>query len=137
MLTMALHSLFPFTSSKLVSGVIAGALAAATIAVGMRSDASGWLAAAFAIAPDFTFLAGIGQPVHKGQMPPRAIPFYNAAQSLIGPVALCAVALVLGTNWSLIGAALAWATHIMVDRTVGYGMRGADGFQRSAPGTTR
>jgi hypothetical protein len=134
---MTARSLFPFTSSKLVTGIIAGGLAAATIAVGMRGDASGWAAAAFAIAPDLTFLAGIGQPVQRGQMPPRAIPFYNAAHSLIGPSALFAGALALGANWSLIGAALAWATHIMVDRTVGYGMRGADGFQQSAPAHAR
>lgn len=134
---MTARALFPFTSSKLISGVIAGGLAAATIAVGMRGDASGWLAAAFAIAPDLTFLAGIGQPVQKGRMASRAIPFYNAAHSLIGPIALFAGALALGTNWSLIGAALAWATHIMVDRTVGYGMRGADGYQQSTSGSAR
>lgn len=134
---MTARALFPFTSSKLMSGIIAGGLAVATIAVGMRSDASGWLAAAFAIAPDLTMLAGIGQPVQKGQMAPRAIPLYNAAHSLIGPVVLFAGALALGMNWSLIGAALAWAAHIMVDRTVGYGMRGPDGYQQPKSGNGR
>lgn len=134
---MTAGALFPFTSSKLVTGAIAAGLAAATIAAGMRDDASGWLALGFAIAPDLTMLAGIGQPVQKGQMAPRAIPLYNAAHSLIGPIALFAGALALGANWSLIGAASAWAAHIMVDRTVGYGMRGPDGFQQSAGSKTR
>ncbi|MGH2548579.1 MAG: DUF4260 family protein [Thermomicrobiales bacterium] len=124
--------LFPFTSSKLVTGAIAAGLTVATVAVGLRDDASGWLAIGFAIMPDLTFLTGIGQPAQRGQMPPRAIPFYNAAHSLIGPVALLAGAAALGPNMSLIGAGLAWATHIMVDRSVGYGMRGRDGFQASA-----
>lgn len=131
---MTARAFFPFTSSKLVAGAIAAGLTAAAIAVGMRDEANGWLALGFAIAPDLTMLAGIGQPVQKGQMAPRAIPLYNAAHSLIGPVALFAGALALGPNWSLIGAALAWASHIMVDRTVGYGMRGPDGFQQSASG---
>jgi hypothetical protein len=129
---MATRRLFPFSSSKLVSGAIAAGLAAATISVGMRDDANGWLAIGFAIMPDLSFFAGIGQPVQKGQMPPRAIPFYNAAHSLIGPVTLLAGAVALGPNMTLVGAGLAWATHIMVDRTVGYGMRDRDGFQESA-----
>lgn len=131
---MAAWRLFPFTTSKLVTGAIATGLAAATIAVGMRDDASGWLALGFAIAPDLTFLTGIGQPARKGQLPPRAVPFYNAAHSLIGPIALLAGALALGPHLSLVGAGLAWATHIMVDRTVGYGMRGRDGYQEAASG---
>jgi hypothetical protein len=77
-------------------------------------------------------LAGIGQPINKGQLAPRAVPFYNALHSLIGPVLLLAAALALGWSPSWIGAALAWATHIMVDRTVGYGMRTPEGYQRSA-----
>lgn len=134
---MGTRRLFPCTSSKLVTGAIATGFGAATVAVGLRDDASGWLAIGLAIMPDLSFLAGIGQPVQKGQMPPRAIPFYNAAHSLIGPVALLAGAAALGPNMSLVGAGLAWATHIMVDRTVGYGMRGRDGFQESRGELTR
>jgi hypothetical protein len=47
-------------------------------------------------------------------------------------VLLLAAALAFGWSPSWIGAALAWATHIMVDRTVGYGMRTPEGYQRSA-----
>jgi membrane-bound metal-dependent hydrolase YbcI (DUF457 family) len=120
---------FPFTHSRIVRGAIALVLIAATIWVARRDDANGWIAMLFAIAPDFAFFAGIGQPVQKGQMPPRAIPVYNALHMLVGPIVLAGVALVLDRNMTLIGGALAWASHIMVDRTVGYGLRGRDGFQ--------
>ena len=47
-----------------------------------------------------------------------------------GPLALiAAVALgVLGLGWFVAG--MAWATHVAVDRAVGYGLRDAAGFQR-------
>jgi hypothetical protein len=123
---------FPIELPRVIAGGIAAGLFAATVAVGMRGDASGWLALGFAVMPDLSMLAGIGQPINKGQLAPRAVPFYNALHSLIGPVLLLAAALAFGWSPSWIGAALAWATHIMVDRTVGYGMRTPEGYQRSA-----
>jgi hypothetical protein len=48
---------------------------------------------------------------------------YNAVHRFAGPILL---ALVPG----LLVGAVAWALHIAVDRTVGYGLRGPDGFQR-------
>jgi hypothetical protein len=116
---------------RVVSAGIAAGLFAATVAVGMREDASGWLALGFAVMPDLSMLAGIGQPIEKGRMAPRAVPFYNALHSLLGPVALLAAVLAFGWSASWIGAALAWATHIMVDRAVGYGMRTPEGHQRA------
>ncbi len=133
MMSVVTGRLFPFTESKPVRAVIALALVAATIWVARRDDANGWIALIFAIAPDFAFFAGIGQPLQKGQMPARAIPIYNALHVLIGPVILAAAALVLDRNLTLLGGALAWASHIMVDRAVGYGLRGPDGFQARRP----
>ena len=130
---MVMESVFPLQLPRIVSGGIAAGLLAATVAVGMREDASGWLALGFAVMPDLSMLAGIGQPIDKGRMAPRAVPFYNALHSLIGPVLLLAAALVFGWSPSWIGAALAWATHIMIDRAVGYGMRTPEGYQRSTP----
>lgn len=121
----------PFEPPRPVAAVIAVALIVATIWVARRDDANGWVALGFAIMPDLTFLAGIGQKVAKGQLPPRAVPFYNAAHSLIGPIALLIVALLLDWSPTWIGAALAWATHIMVDRAVGYGFRTPEGYRRS------
>jgi hypothetical protein len=117
---------------RVLAGGIAAGLLAATVAVGMREDASGWLALGFAVMPDLSMLAGIGQPIEKGRMAPRAVPVYNALHSLIGPVALLAAVFVFGWNPSWLAAALAWATHIMVDRAGGYGMRTPEGYQRAA-----
>jgi hypothetical protein len=48
-----------------------------------------------------------------------------------GPAALAiaAVALDLSVGWFI--AAVAWAIHVALDRTVGYGLRTPDGFQRA------
>ena len=127
---MDVRSMSAVQLPRMVSAGIAAGLFAATVAVGMREDASGWLALGFAVMPDLSMLAGIGQPINKGQMAPRAVPFYNALHSLIGPVALLAAVLAFGGSASWLGAALAWATHIMVDRAVGYGMRTPEGYQR-------
>ena len=57
------------------------------------------------------------------------MPLYNLLHRFGGPAALAALALtVLPETW-LVGA-LAWALHGAVDRTVGYGLRTPDGFQR-------
>jgi Domain of unknown function (DUF4260) len=61
----------------------------------------------------------------KGQLHPRAVPLYNALHRFIGPILLAFV------PGFLLGA-LAWGLHIAIDRTVGYGLRSRDGFQRPA-----
>jgi hypothetical protein len=57
---------------------------------------------------------------------------YNAVHRIWGPLALIVVAAagVLGVGWFVAG--LAWASHVAVDRAVGYGLRDAQGFQRAA-----
>ena len=88
-----------------------------------------WLFAAFGLGPDLALLAGVEPGLAKGQLHPRAVPLYNALHSYWGPALLALAAVVLPPG-VLIGA-LAWAFHISLDRTVGYGMRTRDGFQRS------
>ena len=101
------------------------ALAAALIAPG----GGGWLAIAFLIAPDLAGLLSIDRTLKPGQMHPRAVPLYNLLHHVALPATLGAAALLwLGLPWGV--AALAWALHIAVDRTVGYGPRDRDGFQR-------
>ncbi|MBO1333193.1 DUF4260 family protein [Streptomyces sp. VRA16 Mangrove soil] len=101
----------------------------------------GWLAGtaalAFLIAPDLTFLAGIGtDPVtlEKGQLPPRAVPFYNAAHRALIPLALMA-AYMMGPGFlqmpALFAALCGWLAHISYDRAFGYGLRTKEGFQRA------
>jgi len=40
------------------------------------------VAVAFFVAPDLTFLVGAGQPVAKGHLAPRAVPFRTAGYGL-------------------------------------------------------
>ena len=102
---------------------LAGAIGAA-VALG----AGWWQLAAFALGPDLALLAGMGTGLAKGQLHPRAVRLYNALHSFWGPAALALAGIVLPLG-AVIGA-LAWALHISIDRTVGYGMRTRDGFQR-------
>ena len=88
-----------------------------------------WLFAAFIVAPDLALLAGMSPTLGRGsciRVPSRSTTPFTATGAL-----RCshwpAIVLPLG---ALIGA-LAWALHISIDRSVGYGMRTRDGFQRS------
>lgn len=87
-----------------------------------------WPAVALGIAPDLALLAGFGSGLAHGQIHPRAVPLYNALHRFHGPVVLGAAFVALGLSPL---APLAWALHVAVDRTVGYGLRGSDGFQRA------
>ncbi|WP_433468835.1 DUF4260 family protein [Spirillospora sp. CA-128828] len=97
----------------------------------------GWLAVlaalAFFIAPDLTFLAGLrdARQTERGQLPARAVPFYNAAHRALVPFALM-IAYAFGPiAWAPIFAGLCgWLAHISFDRAFGYGLRTKDGFQR-------
>src|SRR5689334_3175503 len=118
------------TRTRSVAGVLAAALAAAAVAVCVAGSASGWLAGVFAIAPDLALFAGIAPGLEKGQLAPRAVPLYNALHLAAGPLLLAGAiaAGLLGPLW--LGAAFAWGAHVALDRAVGYGLRGRDGFQR-------
>ena len=87
--------------------------------------------AAFGLGPDLALLVGAGTGLAKGQLHPRAVRLYNLAHRFWGPLALLAgaVLLPLSAGW-LIGG-LAWTFHVSLDRTLGYGLRTPDGFQRS------
>ena len=95
----------------------------------IRRGTGGWHFFAFAAAPDLALLLGIDLRLEKGRLHPRAVPLYNAAHSLWGPALLAVAAIGLPAGWLL--AALGWALHISLDRSLGYGMRTRDGFQRS------
>jgi hypothetical protein len=109
-------------------GTLAAVLMLAAIAQALRHDTGWWQLAAFAIGPDLALFAGAGGGLEKGQLHPRAIRLYNALHSYWAPTLLAALALALPAGY-LVGA-LAWAFHISLDRTAGYGLRTRDGFQR-------
>jgi hypothetical protein len=108
----------------------------------VTGHASGWPAVALFLMPDVALLYGIAPGLAKGQLHPRAVRPYNWLHSFVGPAALGAVAVagtlsgVLGDAGSWIAAALAWAAHVAVDRSVGYGPRTPGGFQRGARSTS-
>jgi Domain of unknown function (DUF4260) len=83
-----------------------------------------------AVAPDLTMLIGFRAHSERGQLSPRAVPFYNAVHRVWGPLALIAVYLVAVHELALLAGALAWLSHIAVDRTLGFGLRDHTGFQR-------
>jgi hypothetical protein len=89
-------------------------------------------AVGFFIAPDLTFLVGIGQPVEKGNLARRAVPWYNAMHRMWVPFTLTSVIglalapLALVPLAAFIGG-LAWMAHIALDRAAGYGLRNPDG----------
>src|SRR6201996_9489021 len=65
------------------------------------------LLVAAVIAPDVTFLAGLGQAreMERGQLPPVAVPWYNAAHRAWVPVLLLAVYTVSPLTWAPLFAA--------------------------------
>jgi hypothetical protein len=111
-------------------GIAAAALLAGTV-FQVQDHGGGWLALGFALMPDLGLLAGIDRGLQKGQLAPRAVPIYNALHRLVGPVVLALLVFVgvLPSIW--LSAALSWALHVAIDRAVGYGLRGSDGFQRA------
>ncbi len=88
------------------------------------------LAVAFALAPDLTMLIGANRRLARDQLAPLAAPFYNAVHRIWGPLVL----LVACTFWidsaPLFTGSLAWLAHIGLDRSLGFGLRTPQGFQR-------
>jgi Domain of unknown function (DUF4260) len=126
----AIHRQLSRTAAKRGAyAALTALLLAGAIAEILRDGTGVWQLLAFGAAPDLALLLGIGPGLEKGRLHPRAVPFYNAAHSLWGPAVLAVAAIALPAAW-LVGA-LGWALHIALDRSVGYGMRTRDGFQRS------
>jgi len=104
--------------------LFAGSLAAAIAVAG----AGTWQIWVFLVLPDVALLLGIGRDLERGRLHPRAVPLYNALHRLVGPMALGVASVWLGPEW--LAGALAWAAHVFIDRSVGYGLRTPEGFQR-------
>jgi hypothetical protein len=110
----------------LTLGLLAIGLA---IAVVVTQHTSWWQLVVLAIAPDLALLDGAGSGLQRGQLHPRAVPFYNAVHRLWVPAILVAFMIVLQSPGWLAGG-LAWIAHIAFDRTLGFGLRSPEGFQR-------
>jgi hypothetical protein len=88
------------------------------------------VALALAITPDLTMFIGLSRRLAHRQLAPTAVPFYNIAHRLWGPLALLAA----GTSWpgspALVAGGLAWLAHVALDRGLGFGLRTPEGFRR-------
>jgi hypothetical protein len=106
------------------------ATAFAVFEVAKHGGAALALAVAFALAPDLAMLIGANRKLARGQLAPQAVPFYNAVHRVWGPLVL----LVACTFWldsaPLFTGGLAWLAHIALDRSLGFGLRTPQGFQR-------
>jgi hypothetical protein len=85
----------------------------------------------FGIVPHLTVIVGMGQPHSAGQLAPRAVPLFNAMHQSALPLAVLGLAAagVLPPFWFV--GALAWLSHIVVDRGFGDGLRTTDGYLRN------
>jgi Domain of unknown function (DUF4260) len=116
-------------SPRIAYAALTAVLIAALALEVAATDTPWWLVVVFLLGPDIALFLGIGSGLEKGQLHPRAVPLYNALHRYWGPAALALASIVLPEGW--LAAALAWALHVSVDRTVGYGLRTPEGFQRT------
>ena len=115
------HSVHPRT--VFAAFLILGASAALAI----TTDVSWWCVVLGITGPDLTFLVGVGdKPLAPGLMPRRAVPFYNAVHRYLAPLGSLAVAAAFDFA-ALAVISLAWLSHIVWDRGVGYTLRSSDG----------
>jgi hypothetical protein len=110
-----------------VLGFVATGLA---IGVVVTQHATWWQLVVFAIAPDLSLLLGTSSGLQGGQLHPRAVPIYNAVHRYWAPGVLVVITFLLHKpEW--LAAGLAWTAHISFDRSLGFGLRTREGFQRA------
>jgi hypothetical protein len=126
----AVATKIPQSHRRLAYAGLAAVLVGAIVFVYAREDVGWWPVVAFGLGPDLALLLGAGKRLERGQLHPRAVPLYNAVHRFWGPLALGIAALAASLPAAWLVGALAWATHVAVDRAVGYGLRTRDGFQR-------
>jgi hypothetical protein len=118
-------------AGRLAYAVVAPALLAAIVFELARHSTGWWQLAAFGLGPDLALLLGAGEGLAQGQLHARAVPVYNAVHRFWGPAALAALASVGPLGRGFFVGALGWGFHVTLDRSLGYGLRTRDGFQRA------
>jgi hypothetical protein len=88
-----------------------------------HTGASWWLFAALWLIPDLSMLGYLVNPRFGSYC-------YNAVHTYISPIALAAIALILGRP-ALLPFALIWFNHIGLDRLCGYGLKYPTAFGRT------
>lgn len=97
------------------------AVAAAALAVYFHAGYPWWLLVVLALAPDLAMLGYLGGPRAGAAT-------YDLAHTYVAPVVLAAAGVVAGAD-PAIQVGLVWATHIGVDRAMGYGLKYPTGFR--------
>jgi uncharacterized protein DUF4260 len=108
-------------------GVVTAALAIDAV---VMQHASWWLLVVFGIGPDLALIAGIAPGLAHGQLNPRAVPLYNAVHRYWVPIVMVAATIFTRSPESF-AAGTAWIAHISFDRSLGFGLRTPEGFQRA------
>jgi hypothetical protein len=96
------------------------AMAALSTVLYARIGASWWLFAALFLVPDLSMLGYLAGPCWGARI-------YNAIHTYVTPAALALCALLFQEHVAL-AIALIWASHIGMDRLLGFGLKYADGF---------
>lgn len=109
-------------------GFVAAGLGIATV---VTQHASWWPLVVLAIAPDIALVVGASPGLERGRLHPRAVPLYNAVHRFWAPAFLVLVAAVLRQP-AWVAGGLAWISHIGFDRSLGFGLRTPQGFQRDS-----
>lgn len=121
----------PRAMTSRVAFAVLGALLLASIAAEAITHSTGyWQIVAFGLAPDLALVYGAGRGLARGQIHPRAVGLYNTVHRFWGPIALAALAALGVVSVGFFIGALTWAFHIALDRSLGYGLRSGDGYQR-------
>jgi hypothetical protein len=97
------------------------AVVVAAVTAYFYADYPWWLLFVLALAPDISMIGFAASP-RVGTAT------YNAAHTYAVPVLLGAFGLVAEADLA-VQIALIWATHIGVDRTIGYGLKYPSGFK--------
>ncbi|MDP9325184.1 MAG: DUF4260 family protein [Candidatus Dormibacteraeota bacterium] len=105
------------------------------IAAVQQGGVGSWQFWAFLVMPDIALLVGASKGLERGQLHPRAVLLYNTLHRLLAPAGLAVLVLAAAPAWEAratpwLIAAAAWAAHICIDRSLGFGLRDRDGFQR-------
>ena len=97
------------------------AVAVASIALYVDGDHAWWLFVLLVLAPDLSMLGYLGGPIVGAVS-------YDVVHTYAGPVSLGAVGVLAGAD-VVVAIALIWATHIGVDRALGYGLKYPTAFR--------
>jgi hypothetical protein len=132
MTTHAATAIAPRTvAPRLAYATLAAVLLTAIVIETVNHGTGYWQLAAFGLGPDLALFYGAGRGLVKGQLHPRAVGLYNLLHRFWGPAALLTLASIGLLPLGFFIGPLAWAFHIALDRSIGYGLRTRDGFQRA------